>query len=230
MAAGRFFPLLLALLSLPTDSQARPGSDGTPLPELCRLPLVVGRCRASVPRWWFNGSAGVCQSFVYGGCDGNANSFPGERECRDACVPLKPWHRSDPTDTSYDEHCAAPRVTGPCRAAFPRWFYTPANQTCQEFIYGGCRGNKNNFQSREECLRRCRPEGGDAGADFHGVFLPVKALALAVLLVMPAAFLVGYVVDVALKTCRRRKREGSAPGMPWRPDDKEYLMSNGDTL
>ncbi|NXN38039.1 SPIT2 inhibitor, partial [Rhinoptilus africanus] len=88
--------------------------------------------------WWFNGSAGVCQSFIYGGCDGNANSFPSERECQDAC-----------------EHCVAPRVTGPCRAAFPRWFYAPANRTCQQFIYGGCRGNKNNFQSQEECLSRC---------------------------------------------------------------------------
>uniref|UniRef100_A0A8C3KNY5 BPTI/Kunitz inhibitor domain-containing protein n=1 Tax=Calidris pygmaea TaxID=425635 RepID=A0A8C3KNY5_9CHAR len=55
------------------------------------------------------------------------------------------------------QHCAAPQVTGPCRAAFPRWFYS--NGTCQKFIYGGCRGNKNNFQTREECLSRCGGAG-----------------------------------------------------------------------
>jgi len=53
--------------------------------ELCWLPQAVGRCRASMPRWWFNGTAGACQSFVFGGCDGNANNFATERECRESC-------------------------------------------------------------------------------------------------------------------------------------------------
>ncbi|NXN66962.1 SPIT2 inhibitor, partial [Himantopus himantopus] len=90
--------------------------------------------------WWFNGTAGICQSFLFTGCQGNANNFPSERECRESCR---------------GEHCAAPRVTGPCRASFPRWYYVPVNQTCRQFIYGGCRGNKNNYQNEEECLNRC---------------------------------------------------------------------------
>ena len=56
------------------------------LAELCSLPKVVGRCRASMPRWWFNVTVGSCQSFVFGGCEGNANNFPTERECRESCV------------------------------------------------------------------------------------------------------------------------------------------------
>uniref|UniRef100_A0A8C8B9K6 BPTI/Kunitz inhibitor domain-containing protein n=1 Tax=Otus sunia TaxID=257818 RepID=A0A8C8B9K6_9STRI len=53
--------------------------------ELCSLPRAVGRCRAAVPRWWFNLTAGACQSFAFGGCDGNGNNFPTERECRESC-------------------------------------------------------------------------------------------------------------------------------------------------
>uniref|UniRef100_A0A8C0HMU7 BPTI/Kunitz inhibitor domain-containing protein n=1 Tax=Buteo japonicus TaxID=224669 RepID=A0A8C0HMU7_9AVES len=53
-------------------------------------------------------------------------------------------------------YCTVPRVTGPCRASFLRWYYSPANRTCRQFIYGGCRGNKNNYQHEEECLKRCK--------------------------------------------------------------------------
>ncbi|NXG79994.1 SPIT2 inhibitor, partial [Baryphthengus martii] len=92
--------------------------------------------------WWFNGTGGSCQAFVFGGCKGNANNFATERECRESCARRA-------------EECAVPAVTGPCRASFPRWFYEPVNRTCRLFIYGGCRGNKNNYLSQEECLNRC---------------------------------------------------------------------------
>uniref|UniRef100_A0A8C9L2V7 BPTI/Kunitz inhibitor domain-containing protein n=1 Tax=Serinus canaria TaxID=9135 RepID=A0A8C9L2V7_SERCA len=52
------------------------------------------------------------------------------------------------------ELCSAPPVTGPCRAAFPRWFYVPAEKSCREFTYGGCRGNANNHRDERECLRQ----------------------------------------------------------------------------
>ncbi|XP_010177390.1 PREDICTED: kunitz-type protease inhibitor AXPI-I-like, partial [Mesitornis unicolor] len=50
---------------------------------VCALPMVVGPCRAAVPRWWFNGSS--CQGFIFGGCEGNANNFATETECRQRC-------------------------------------------------------------------------------------------------------------------------------------------------
>ncbi|XP_041252943.1 proteinase inhibitor-like, partial [Onychostruthus taczanowskii] len=67
------------------------------------------------------------------------------------------------------ELCSAPPVTGPCRAAFPRWFYVPAEKSCREFTYGGCRGNANNHRDERECLRRCRPRG-DFGGEFRRFF------------------------------------------------------------
>ncbi|XP_010289639.1 PREDICTED: kunitz-type protease inhibitor 2, partial [Phaethon lepturus] len=185
--------------------------------ELCSLPKAVGPCRASMLRWWFNVTGGSCQSFVFGGCEGNANNFPTERECQESCVlgtaSKKHEHRAQQTDSTYDEHCAVPRVTGPCRASFLRWYYSPANRTCRQFIYGGWRENT-----------------GGAGADIGGDFISTKALALGVLLAVLAAILLGYVTDVALKTCRR-KAELPGAGTGWSPgDDKEYLMSNAYTL
>ncbi|XP_062484701.1 PI-actitoxin-Afv2b-like, partial [Pezoporus occidentalis] len=55
-------------------------------PAPCWLPLAVGPCRAAVPRFWFNHTGGSCQAFAYGGCDGNANNFATERECRERCA------------------------------------------------------------------------------------------------------------------------------------------------
>ena len=49
-------------------------------------------------------------------------------------------------------------VRGPCRAGFPRW--TWMDGTCQRFLYGGCRGNNNNFHSVEECRETCSGQEG----------------------------------------------------------------------
>uniref|UniRef100_A0A8C2BKZ7 Serine peptidase inhibitor, Kunitz type, 2 n=1 Tax=Cyprinus carpio TaxID=7962 RepID=A0A8C2BKZ7_CYPCA len=46
-------------------------------------------------------------------------------------------------------------VVGICRAAFPRFYYDVTDQTCKQFIYGGCGGNDNNFNSQEECEASC---------------------------------------------------------------------------
>lgn len=51
-----------------------------------------------------------------------------------------------------DAFCFQNPGTGPCRAAFPRWMYNMKSQTCQPFIYGGCEGNENNFESFDECV------------------------------------------------------------------------------
>ncbi|NXN94207.1 SPIT2 inhibitor, partial [Rhinopomastus cyanomelas] len=101
--------------------------------------------------WWFNSSLGLCQGFIFGGCNGNKNNFQSERECQQSCAHLSP---SDAPRT-LPAYCAMPPDTGPCRAAFPRWFFDAASSSCQQFIYGGCRGNSNNYDSEAECRSHC---------------------------------------------------------------------------
>ncbi|XP_033001345.1 kunitz-type protease inhibitor 1 isoform X1 [Lacerta agilis] len=54
------------------------------------------------------------------------------------------------------EHCLAPYKVGRCRASFPRWYYNPETQQCQEFTFGGCKPNKNNYIREEECKLACK--------------------------------------------------------------------------
>ncbi|XP_023020991.2 kunitz-type serine protease inhibitor 4 [Leptinotarsa decemlineata] len=51
--------------------------------------------------------------------------------------------------------CRLPKLTGECRAHMQRWRYDPATGTCDQFTYGGCRGNENNFITEEACMATC---------------------------------------------------------------------------
>ena len=53
--------------------------------HICRLPSEVGRCRASVPRWFYDHDNGQCTQFTYGGCEGNENNFKSREECESSC-------------------------------------------------------------------------------------------------------------------------------------------------
>ena len=56
--------------------------------------------------------------------------------------------------------CELPPVTGRCKAAFRRWFHNSISGQCEQFIYGGCGGNENNFMTLEECQQQCSPQPG----------------------------------------------------------------------
>ena len=47
------------------------------------------------------------------------------------------------------------KEVGKCKALFPRWYYDNSLNECQEFVFGGCGGNKNNFESKAACLQKC---------------------------------------------------------------------------
>ncbi|KAG7321931.1 hypothetical protein KOW79_014789 [Hemibagrus wyckioides] len=61
---------------------------------------------------------------------------------------------SDRSNSSTD-NCLLEKAVGHCRAAFPRFYYSVSDQTCKMFVYGGCGGNSNNFNTKEECENAC---------------------------------------------------------------------------
>ncbi|XP_023242638.1 kappaPI-actitoxin-Avd3a-like [Centruroides sculpturatus] len=54
-----------------------------------------------------------------------------------------------------NECCSLEKVVGPCKASMPGYFYNKSADECQNFIYGGCRGNCNRFAKLEECCDAC---------------------------------------------------------------------------
>uniref|UniRef100_A0A3Q1C0Y9 BPTI/Kunitz inhibitor domain-containing protein n=1 Tax=Amphiprion ocellaris TaxID=80972 RepID=A0A3Q1C0Y9_AMPOC len=149
--------------------------------------LQVGPCRAAFRRWYYDREAGSCQSFTYGGCKGNKNNYVDEESCMVTCsgkyctcgntvlvctctgetlwicpaggAGTNTGPVNDPSKCSVSGHCLVSPDPGPCRAAFPMFYYNPDSASCQSFIYGGCRGNENRYGSVEECMDHCSGDG-----------------------------------------------------------------------
>uniref|UniRef100_A0A183CQ96 Kunitz/Bovine pancreatic trypsin inhibitor domain protein n=1 Tax=Globodera pallida TaxID=36090 RepID=A0A183CQ96_GLOPA len=49
-----------------------------------------------------------------------------------------------------------PREQGNCGTYSNRWWFNAKTGNCEEFIYSGCQGNANNFESYKECQDYCR--------------------------------------------------------------------------
>ncbi|EDW64673.1 chymotrypsin inhibitor SCI-II [Drosophila virilis] len=52
--------------------------------------------------------------------------------------------------------CLQPMVSGRCFGHVESYAYNPLERRCEAFIYGGCGGNENRFDSRAECELSCR--------------------------------------------------------------------------
>uniref|UniRef100_A0A672QX23 Amyloid-beta A4 protein n=1 Tax=Sinocyclocheilus grahami TaxID=75366 RepID=A0A672QX23_SINGR len=51
--------------------------------------------------------------------------------------------------------CWAPPRSGPCHAKLSRWYFVAQTGRCAPFTFGGCGGNRNNFESEEYCMAVC---------------------------------------------------------------------------
>ncbi|KAF7657071.1 hypothetical protein LDENG_00032250 [Lucifuga dentata] len=76
------------------------------------------------------------------------------------------------TPEQSEDHCMSPMKVGPCRGSFPRWHYNAASEKCEQFIFGGCRENLNNYLSFQECTNACY---GSEKSEKTGRILPIPA-------------------------------------------------------
>ncbi|XP_068602958.1 carboxypeptidase inhibitor SmCI-like isoform X2 [Brachionichthys hirsutus] len=136
---------VLALLMLSSAACSVFASAPT---DACLLPATEGPCRALLPRYFYNSLTQKCELFYYGGCRGNGNNFQSYLECQKTCfrIPKVP------------QICRFPKVEGPCRALFSRYFFNMTTMQCELFYYGGCRGNSNRFPDAEACMEYCSPQ------------------------------------------------------------------------
>lgn len=52
----------------------------------CASAPVVGPCKGTFPRWYYDQNAGECKHFLYGGCQGNHNNFLQQSDCVSECI------------------------------------------------------------------------------------------------------------------------------------------------
>ena len=127
-----------------------------PVNEVCSQAVAIGPCKSRLEKFYYDQQSGECQKFYYSGCRGGKNMFDTLQDCSTTCVrPGRLFVTSGAPDRSAANPCEQERDVGPCRAAMPRWFYNKQSGSCEEFRYGGCQGNDNNFMSQAECEGKC---------------------------------------------------------------------------
>jgi len=148
-------------------SSSSPSSDSPQDP--CLMDKQIGRCKAAILRHYFDKETSQCKTFRFGGCGANGNNFVSASECEKTCAHLISSSQSGVVSLSgrsafghditranpTNNICSKPMDAGMCMAIQPRFFYNPQTRHCEEFIYGGCGGNENNFPTMEECVAAC---------------------------------------------------------------------------
>ncbi|XP_004706171.1 WAP, Kazal, immunoglobulin, Kunitz and NTR domain-containing protein 1 [Echinops telfairi] len=139
------FPLSVVQRGAPAQGLLRKPPEPSPAP--CDPAPAAQPCAGPATLrllWRFDPQRGSCATFGASGCDeGERGGFETYEACQQACV-------AGPGDA-----CVLPAVRGPCPGREPRWAYSPLLHQCHPFVYGGCEGNGNNFESREACEDAC---------------------------------------------------------------------------
>uniref|UniRef100_A0A8C6Z8B9 BPTI/Kunitz inhibitor domain-containing protein n=1 Tax=Nothoprocta perdicaria TaxID=30464 RepID=A0A8C6Z8B9_NOTPE len=52
--------------------------------------------------------------------------------------------------------CLQPMDEGSCQRYVLLWYYHPEADACRPFVFGGCRGNGNRFETKWKCEQQCK--------------------------------------------------------------------------
>ncbi|XP_049527144.1 boophilin-H2 isoform X1 [Dermacentor silvarum] len=59
---------------------------------------------------------------------------------------------------NFDKECRQAPNSGFCRAMQPMWWFNVKSGRCEQFFYGGCGGNENKYETKEQCEENCLAE------------------------------------------------------------------------
>ena len=120
--------------------------------DICKLEKQVGPCRDMVERYYFDAKMGTCQKFFFGGCEGNKNNFMTLEDCQGRCS----MDYSIPIEEDFKlEFCFEGKDPGEGDGKIQRWYYDHEDGVCKDFEYGGEKGNRNRFLTRQSCESSC---------------------------------------------------------------------------
>uniref|UniRef100_L7LSJ2 Putative bilaris n=1 Tax=Rhipicephalus pulchellus TaxID=72859 RepID=L7LSJ2_RHIPC len=111
----------------------------------CMEPLeVTGNeiCEQSRSLWYFSNSTKKCVE-LKNACSENEHTFPSLKACNEKCGKRAGTEKKS-------RLCWQQPRQGRCKAAFPRWYWSPT-KGCQ--LHSGC--YKNGFSKLSQCKRKC---------------------------------------------------------------------------
>ncbi|XP_065670828.1 blackelin-4 isoform X2 [Hydra vulgaris] len=114
----------------------------------CHKPL----CKSGVLIKDPSGCCKICEKIQEGEVCGGSN----KRVCDDHlfCMMSNTYLKQGVCEPNKID-CKSKLDPGPCFAYLKKWFYNHATKKCQQFVYGGCRGNNNRYDSKDACDKSC---------------------------------------------------------------------------
>ena len=125
-------------------------------------------CNSSLEMHWiFSFKSQKCVKSQ--GCHEEHNQFKSQEDCQKTCVNKTqlevPKNHSSAINVNFlIADCFLAPKAGTCSKSESRFYFNSEQKDCLEFHFSGCGGNKNNFESQEECLDSC----GDALGEIAG--------------------------------------------------------------
>ncbi|XP_067908616.1 BPTI/Kunitz domain-containing protein isoform X2 [Heterodontus francisci] len=104
--------------------------------------------------WYYDPVPDRCQPFTYHGLGGNRNRFLNETDCLKTCS--ENYFAIFPEG---DAACKLQKERGDCKANILMWYYDETTGGCETFLFSGCHGNGNQFESKKSCRNLCALSG-----------------------------------------------------------------------
>ena len=142
----------------------------------CKNKPEFGICNRPKKKFYFDQDK-ACKKYSPLECKGNDNSFNSKKACLGICGD-----------------CASKPKRGPCKANIQRYYFDKEKHVCKKFRYGGCKGNGNNYKTKEECFDTC----GDCSSDPKASWEDSQEEVVACTAAIPR-----YYFDQDHQTCKR---------------------------
>ncbi|XP_077528823.1 papilin-like isoform X2 [Haemaphysalis longicornis] len=115
--------------------------------DVCTQPPLLSSSCGEKHRtvWHYSRKSRKCVKAT--NCHTRGNNFPSSHECHKTCDRRR-----------NKEDCLHWPNRGPCYALSFKWYYDHYHKDCFQFLYGGCNGGPNLFDSKEECREVCIPD------------------------------------------------------------------------